>query len=96
MEATVSILEHNPSAIEHIGSMILRQAKNNLEYSRMMTFVEGDPESVLAVEMIADSQNELQDKLEKLKIQMDKQKYGYSTKLLLSNSDQQKVWNIRK
>ena len=96
MEATVAILEHNPSAIEHIGSMILRQAKNNLEYSRMMTFVEGDPESVLAVEMIADSQNELQDKLEKLKIQMDKQKYGYSTKLLLSNSDQQKVWNIRK
>ena len=96
MEATVAILEHNPSAIEHIGSMILRQAKNNLEYSRMMTFVEGDPESVLAVEMIADSKNELQDKLEKLKIQMDKQKYGYSTKLLLSNSDQQKVWNIRK
>ena len=55
MEATVSILEHNPSAIEHIGNMILRQAKNNLEYSRMMTFIDGDPDSLLAVEMIANS-----------------------------------------
>ncbi len=96
MEATVSILEHNPSAVEHIGSMILRQAKNNLEYSRMMTFIDGDPESVLAVEMIADDKNELKDKLEKLKLKLDKQKFGYSTKLLLDDADQQKVWNIRK
>ena len=96
MEATVSILEHNPSAIEHIGNMILRQAKNNLEYSRMMTFIDGDPDSVLAVEMIANSKTELEDKLNKLKVNLDKQKLGYSTKLLLENSDQEKVWNIRK
>lgn len=96
MEATVQILEHNPSAIEHIGSMILRQAKNNLEYSRMMTFIDGDPESILAVEMIANDKNELRDKLEKLKIDLDKQKYGYSTKILYSITDQQNVWNIRK
>jgi len=96
MEATVQILEHNPSAVEHIGSMILRQAKNNLEYSRMMTFIDGDPESILAVEMIANNKNELRDKLEKLKIDLDKQKYGYSTKILYSITDQQNVWNIRK
>ena len=96
MEATVSILEHNPSAIEHIGNMILRQAKNNLEYSRMMTFIDGDPDSVLAVEMIANSKTELEDKLNKLKVNLDKQKFGYSTKLLLEKSDQEKVWNVRK
>ncbi|HAC19206.1 MAG TPA: oxidoreductase, partial [Dehalococcoidia bacterium] len=34
MEATVAVLEMNPSAVELIGSMILRQAKSNLAYSR--------------------------------------------------------------
>ena len=45
--------------------------------------------------MIANSKTELEDKLNKLKVNLDKQKFGYSTKLLLENSDQEKVWNIR-
>ena len=39
MEATVVALEMNPAAVEMIDSMILRQARTNLEYSRMMDFM---------------------------------------------------------
>ena len=43
-------LEMGPAAVELIGSMILRQARSNLEYSRLMDFIEGDPEAVIVVE----------------------------------------------
>ena len=35
MEATVAVLELEPAAVELIGSMIIRQARSNLEYSRL-------------------------------------------------------------
>ena len=56
MEATVATLEMDPAAVELIGSMIIRQARSNLAYSRMTDFIEGDPEALLVVEVIADSE----------------------------------------
>ena len=44
-------LEVDPASVELVDSMILRQARANLEYSRMMGFLEGDPEAVLLVEL---------------------------------------------
>jgi FAD/FMN-containing dehydrogenase/Fe-S oxidoreductase len=96
MEATVAVLELAPSAVEHIGSMILRQAQANLEYSRMTDFIDGDPDSLLAVEFTGESESEVESKLDHCMEHMGRKRLGYSIKKLTSAGDQAKLWNVRK
>ena len=96
MEATVETLELDPAAVELIGSMIVRQARTNLEYSRMMDFIEGDPEALLAVELTGDSQVEVDAKLDRLEERMDRSGLGYAVRRLTEPEDQAKVWAMRK
>ena len=96
MEATPLILESQPSAVEMIGEMILKQAKSNIVYSKMMDFIEGDPEALLAVEYTGDSLLEVNSKLDSLENLIQSKRLGYSVVRLLSNSDQNKLWSVRK
>ena len=96
MEATVATLELDPAAVELIGSMIIRQARTNLEYSRMMDFIEGDPEALLVVEMTGDSQAELDARLDDLEGRMARSRLGYAVRRLTEPEDQEKVWAMRK
>ena len=96
MEATVATLEMEPAAVEMMDSMILRQARTNLEYSRMMGFIEGDPEAVLVVEVSGDSESEVSDKLDKLKSRMDGSGLSYAVRRVVDPADQAKVWAVRK
>ena len=96
MEATVAALELDPTAIEHIGGMIVRQAQSNLEYSRMTGFIEGSPDSLLVVEFTGESESEVESKVNGCEAQMAKRGLGYSTKKLLTPSEQAMVWNVRK
>jgi len=96
MEATVVALEMNPAAVEMIDSMILRQARTNLEYSRMMDFIEGDPEAILLVEVSGDSEREVRDKLDKVEARMARSRLGYALRRIVSPGDQAKVWAVRK
>ncbi|MBM3945761.1 MAG: FAD-binding oxidoreductase, partial [SAR202 cluster bacterium] len=96
MEATVATLELGPAAVEHIGSMILHQARDNLEYSRLMDFVQGDPSDILAVEFFGDSEAELASKLDALDARMRRDRLGYATTRLMKPADQAKVWGVRK
>ena len=96
MEATVATLETGPAAVELIGSMVLRQAKANLEYSRMMDFIDGAPEAVLAVELTADDEAELESRLDDLEDRMKRGGHGYAFRRLVTAEDQAKVWAVRK
>ena len=96
MEATVATLEAGPAAVELIGSMVLRQARTNLEYSRMMDFIDGDPEAVLAVELTADDEAELGSRLDDLEDRMKRGGHGYAFLRLVTAQDQAKVWAVRK
>ena len=96
MEATVAILEIEPAAVEHIGSMILRQAQSNLVYSRMTDFIIGEPDSLLVVELVGDSESEVLSKLDRLEEKMHRAGLGYAMPRLISPVDQAKVWNVRK
>ena len=96
MEATVVALESEPSAVELIGSMILRQAKGNLEYARMMDWVQGDPEAVIAVEVAGDSEAELADRLDALEERIRRAGLGYAVTRLSAPADQARVWAVRK
>ena len=96
MEATVATLEMEPAAVELIGSMILRQARSNLEYSRLMDFIEGDPEALLAVEVIGETEAALTAKLDRLEKRMARSGLGYAFRRLTRPEDQAKVWAVRK
>ena len=96
MEATVAALDINPSAIELIGSMIIRQAQSNLSYSRITDFIEGQPEALLAIELVADSEKELAHKFDLLKEKINGGGWGYSLVWMTDPSDQEKVWDVRK
>ena len=96
MEATVAALDLDPSAIELIGSMIIRQAQSNLSYSRITDFIEGEPEALLAIELVANSEKELSHKFDLLKDMISKGGWGYSLVWLTKDADQEKVWDVRK
>ena len=96
MEATVATLEMEPAAVEHIGSMIIRQAQSNLAYSRITDFIEGEPEALLVVEVIAESEPELMAKLDRLEARIKREGLGYAMPRLIKPADQAKVWDVRK
>ncbi len=96
MEATVATLETDPAAVELIGSMIIRQARENLEYSRLTDFIEGDPEALLVVEMIGNSEAEVESKLDALERRVKRSGLGYAMPRLMRPEDQARVWAVRK
>ena len=96
MEATVATLEMKPAAVELIDSMIIRQARTNLEYSRIMDFIEDDPGALLIVEVTGDSEAEIEDKLDRLEERMVRGRLGYAIRRVVDPEDQAKVWSIRK
>ena len=96
MEATVATLETDPAAVELIGSMIIRQAKSNLAYSRITDFIEGDPEALLVVEVVGDTEAETLAKLERLERRVKREGLGYAMPRLIKPADQAKVWDVRK
>ncbi|MDE0745702.1 MAG: FAD-binding oxidoreductase, partial [SAR202 cluster bacterium] len=96
MEATVAAIEMEPAAVELIGSMIIKQAQSNLAYSRLTSFIEGSPEALLVIELIADTDLELQSRFDELETRMEKGGWGYKLLRMTDPTDQQKVWDVRK
>ena len=96
MEASVVTLDLEPAAVELIDGMIIRQANANLEYSRMMDFIEGDPAAVLIVEVTGESEVELKSKLDHIEEQMQRRGLGYAIRRITRPEDQARVWAVRK
>lgn len=96
MEATVLALTLEPAAVELIDNMIIKQARENLEYSRLSDFIEGEPEAILLVEFSGDSLKELEEKLDRLDYELNKNKMSYANLRVIDTKDQAKVWAIRK
>ena len=95
MDAVLPILEHKPAAVEHIGDMIIGQARRSLGVGRMLDFLQGEPSDILVVEMLGDTQKEAIDRLRSME-KGAKGFTGYAVTTLVSPGDRQKVWNMRK
>ena len=95
MEATVATLEEHPDAVEHIGSMIIRQARQSLGFSRNIGFLQGEPSDILVVEFSGESTAETSDKLDKLGERMRRNGLGFAITNLLDAAGQRQVWNMR-
>lgn len=96
MEAIVPILEMDPAAVEHVGKIILQEARKHTEYNKLMDFVSGNPESLLIVEFTGDTETEVLGHLENIKTKMSKSKLSYHTTIILDQDEQDKVWAVRR
>jgi FAD/FMN-containing dehydrogenase/Fe-S oxidoreductase len=96
MEATVAILEESPAAVEHVGEMIIKQARRSLGFSRSIGFLQGDPTDILVVEFSGDEEAEVHSRLDRMVEKLDRMKLGFATTKLYSAAEQEQVVEFRR
>ena len=96
MEAMQPILECNPTAVELIDKTILDMARGSLEFSRLTTFIQGEPAALLAVEFYGETEAELESQLERLEKMLKSAGFGYACVRCFSAEEKSRVWETRK
>ena len=96
MEAMQPILECNPTAVELIDKTILDMARGSLEFSRLTTFIQGEPAALLAVEFYGETQAELESQLDRLEKTLKSTGFGYAFVRCLTAEEKSRVWETRK
>ena len=96
MEAMQPILECNPTAVELIDKTILDMARGSLEFSRLTTFIQGEPAALLAVEFYGETQAELESQLERLEKMLKSAGFGYAFVRCFTAEEKARVWETRK
>jgi FAD/FMN-containing dehydrogenase/Fe-S oxidoreductase len=96
LEAVPAILEIEPSAIELLDKMLMDMTRAHPEYSRSLTFVEGDPVAVLVVEFYGATDAELVAKIDRLKTRLGQE--GHHGPMVIAESAKQigDVLKVRK
>src|SRR5205823_11118474 len=96
LDSSQSILETGPYAVELTDKMILDLARNNIEHSKRMAFVQGDPAAILIVEYAGDSEVEVKSKVEALEARRAQERFGYASHIAYDPGEQQSIWKLRK
>ena len=95
-EATREVLKHAPSSVEVMDKILLDRSRESLGHSQSLSFIEGDPGALLAVEFYGESEAELEAKMNALKEDMAHRRLSYACVNLLDRGSQTTVWNVRK
>ncbi|HEV8339305.1 MAG TPA: FAD-linked oxidase C-terminal domain-containing protein [bacterium] len=96
LEATPLILPHGPSAVELIDRFLLEMTRAQLEFTRRMTFLQGDPEALLLIELSGDSRDEVLDRLAAVERSLASAGMGYALVRAVDPADQDNIWRVRK
>ena len=96
LESSQTILETGPYAVELTDKMILDLARGNIEQSKRMGFVEGDPAAILIVEYAGESEAEVTGKVEALEARRAQGRFGYASHIAQDPAEQQSIWKLRK
>ena len=96
LECSQSILQTGPYAVELTDKMILDLARGNIEQSKRMGFVQGDPAAILIVEYAGEDEAEVRAKVEALEARRRRERFGYATAVALDPAEQQSIWKLRK
>jgi FAD/FMN-containing dehydrogenase/Fe-S oxidoreductase len=96
LESSQSILETGPYAVELTDKMILDLARNNIEQSQRMGFVQGDPAAIMIVEYAGETDGEVRAKLEALDARRQRERFGYAAHVAHDGAEQQSIWKLRK
>ncbi|MDE2854879.1 MAG: FAD-binding and (Fe-S)-binding domain-containing protein [Chloroflexota bacterium] len=95
LEATPRILELAPAAIELMDKFLLDKTRAAAGYRDRLTFVEGDPESILVVEFVG-AGRELDAKIKDLKAHLARLGFHGAVTVAETPAQQDDVWTVRK
>ncbi|MBV9083192.1 MAG: FAD-binding protein, partial [Acidobacteriaceae bacterium] len=94
--ATPAILQHQPSAVEVMDDLILRNTKENAALQTLRkNFIEGEPGGLLCVEFYADAQQELPPKLSALEEELKSRGWGQRFFHAYDSALQSQIWSLR-
>jgi FAD/FMN-containing dehydrogenase/Fe-S oxidoreductase len=96
LESSQAILEGGPYAVELTDKMILDLARANIEQSKRMGFIQGDPAAILIVEHAGESDAEVRSKIEALEARRARDGFGYAAHVTYDTAEQQSIWKLRK
>jgi FAD/FMN-containing dehydrogenase/Fe-S oxidoreductase len=95
LDVTMDALETGPTAVELIDKIILDMARQTRGYAQKMTFIEGDPEAVVAVEYGGESREALVARLDALEAKMRRRGYQGAMVRLVERDAQANLWSVR-
>jgi FAD/FMN-containing dehydrogenase/Fe-S oxidoreductase len=96
LESSQAILETGPYAVEVTDKVILDLARNNIEQSRRMGWVQGDPAAIMIVEYTGENAAETRAKIEALEARRARDGFGYGAHVAYDAGEQRTIWNLRK
>jgi len=96
VEANLTVLETDAVASELIDKILLDQTVDSIEHAPSRRFLQGDPAALLVVEFYADSEVELERKMDDLEARLDERGMGYAYVRAIDPATQKAIWELRK
>ena len=96
VEANLKVLETEPVASELIDKILLDQTVDSIEHAPSRSFLQGDPAALLVVEYYADSETELNAKMDDLEARLRESGMGYAYERAVEPKAQKAIWELRK
>src|SRR5262250_279392 len=96
LEASQAILETGPYALESTDKMILNLARGNIEQSRKLGFVQGNPGSLLMVEYAGDTADAVKRQVYQLEELRKARRIGYAASVAFNPDEVKAIWGVRK
>src|SRR5690606_45552 len=96
LRAVGAILETGPAAVELFDGHAIEQTRRAPGYAHLLTFLEGVPGSILFTEYYGDTEDELKDKLAKLRDHMQRTGHGYAVVPAMTAKEKANIQTVRK
>ena len=96
LECAQAVLETKPYAMESTDRMVLNLARGNIEQSRRLGFVQGNPDALLMVEYAGETEVEVKEQVYKLEEVRKREKIGYAATLAFKPEEVKAIWGLRK
>jgi len=95
LKANLVALNYQPYACELMDHYILEATARNKEQEKNRFFIEGEPKAILVVELIGETEKEVDIRILNFLTELGKQRLGYAFPII-KGDDIAKVWNLRK
>ena len=95
LEYTPEILATSPTAVELTDRYIVELARKTRDLSRQLTFVDGDPGALIAVEYAGESPAQLAPALDALEARMRRAGYRGDMRRIVDPASQANLWAVR-
>jgi len=96
LECSQVVLQTAPYAMESTDKMILNLARGNIEQSRKLGFVQGNPDSLLMVEYAGETEDAVREQVYRLEELRKREQIGYAASLAFKPEEVKAIWGVRK